>query len=316
MSAARGNPERRPAIETRDVAKHYGSVLALRDLSLTVERGEIFGFLGPNGAGKTTSVKILLGLTRASSGRGAILGRPLGDIEARRRIGYLPELFRYQDWLTAPEVLDFHAALLGLPARTRKAEIARVMQVVGLAGRERDKVGTFSKGMQQRLGLGVALVGEPELLLLDEPTSALDPVGRADVREIVRDARERGATVFLNSHLLTEVEAVCDRLAILDKGRIVASGTMGEILGAFEVRITFAEIPLDGVWDALHAHAAERVGERTFLLRSIAEAAVPDLIATLVERGARVAAVEPVRGSLEERFLTVIGGGDADAAGR
>ena len=308
--------QRRPAIETRDVAKRYGNVVALRDLSLTVERGEIFGFLGPNGAGKTTSVKILLGLTRASAGRGAILGLPLGALEARRRIGYLPELFRYQDWLTAPEVLAFHAALLGAPGRARKAEIKRVMDIVGLAGRERDKVGTFSKGMQQRLGLGVALVGQPELLILDEPTSALDPVGRADVRAIVRDARARGATVFLNSHLLSEVEAVCDRLAILDKGRIVASGTMSEILGAFEVRITFSEIPVDGAWDALHAHAAERVGKRTFLLRSIAEAAVPELVETLVRSGARIAAVEPVRGSLEERFLNLIGDGDGDVPRR
>ena len=308
--------QRRPAIETRDVAKEYGNVRALRDLSLTVERGEIFGFLGPNGAGKTTSVKILLGLTRATSGRGLILGHPLGAIEARRRIGYLPELFRYQEWLTAPEVLDFHGALLGMPGRARRTEIARVLRTVGLAGRERDRVGTFSKGMQQRLGLGVALFGDPELLILDEPTSALDPVGRADVREIVRDARTRGATVFLNSHLLGEVEAVCDRLAILDKGRIVASGTMSEILGAFEVRITFAEIPLDGAWDALHAHSAERVGDKTFILRSIAEIDVPDLVATLVRCGARVAAVEPVRGSLEERFLNVIGGGDAGAPGR
>ena len=191
-----------------------------------------------------------------------------------------------------------------------------MLEIVGLAGRARDKVGTFSKGMQQRLGLGVALVGQPELLILDEPTSALDPVGRADVREIVRDARARGATVFLNSHLLSEVEAVCDRLAILHKGRIVASGTMAEILGAFSVRITFAEVPVDGAWTALHAHAAERVGERAFLLRSIAEADVPELVAKLVGSGARVAAVEPVRGSLEERFLSLIGGGDAGAANR
>jgi ABC-2 type transport system ATP-binding protein len=307
---------RRPAIETRDVAKRYGAVEALRDLSVTVERGEIFGFLGPNGAGKTTSVKILLGLTQPTSGRGAILGHPLGALEARRKIGYLPELFRYQDWMTAPEVLDFHGALLGMPGRERKPAIARVIETVGLEGRERAKVGTFSNGMQQRLGLGVALMGDPELLLLDEPTSALDPIGRADVRAIIRDARARGATVFLNSHLLSEVEAVCDRLAILDKGRVVASGTMAEILGAFALRVTFAELPVDGAWDALHAHDAERIGDRAFLLRSIREAAVPDLVARLVACGAKVAAIEPVRGSLEERFLSVIGDNHADAAGR
>jgi ABC-2 type transport system ATP-binding protein len=185
-----------------------------------------------------------------------------------------------------------------------------------LTGRERAKVATFSKGMQQRLGLGVALLGDPELLILDEPTSALDPVGRADVRAIVREARARGATVFLNSHLLTEVEAVCDRLAILDKGRVVAAGTMAEILGAFEVRVTFAGAPPEGARLALAEHAAERTGECAFVLRAIAEPDVPELVATLVARGARIASVEPVRGSLEERFLDAIGGDGAGAAGR
>ena len=152
----------------------------------------MFGFLGPNGAGKTTAVKLLLGLARPTGGGGTVLGRPLGDRETRRRIGYLPELFRYQAWLTAREVLELHASLAGLPGATRGAEIDRVLDLVGLAGRDRDRTGGFSKGMQQRLGLATALLGDPDLVILDEPTSALDPVGRDDVRAIIREARDRG----------------------------------------------------------------------------------------------------------------------------
>ena len=180
------------AIETAGLRKAYGATLALDGLDLRVDRGEVFGFLGPNGAGKTTVVKLLLGLTRASGGEGTVLGRPLGDRDARRRIGYLPELFRYQAWLTAVEVLELHATLAGLPAAGRKTEIERVLELAGIASRSRDRTGGFSKGMQQRLGLAVALLGDPELVILDEPTSALDPVGRDDVRTIIREARARG----------------------------------------------------------------------------------------------------------------------------
>src|SRR5579871_6491417 len=174
-----------PAISTLNLAKRYRKVTALADLTMTVPRGEVFGFLGPNGAGKTTAVKLLVGLAYPTAGEGMVLGAPLGDREARRRIGYLPELFRYQDWLSAREVLALHCALLGVPRRARAALIKDALEVVGLAARAGDRVGTYSKGMQQRLGLGVALVSRPDLVLLDEPTSALDPVGRHDVRTII-----------------------------------------------------------------------------------------------------------------------------------
>ena len=224
-------------IETDGLAKRYGRTDALVDLSMQVDAGEVFGFLGPNGAGKTTAVKLLLGLARPTGGGGTVLDAPIGDRLARRRIGYLPELFRYQPWLRAREVLALHGRLIGGGADRSRAAIDRVLDEVGLLDRADDVVGAFSKGMQQRLGLGVALLGSPALIVLDEPTSALDPVGRADVRSIIRRARDAGATIFLNSHLLTEVERVCDRVAIVDHGRVLASGRLDDLLGEPTVRI-------------------------------------------------------------------------------
>ncbi|TME44945.1 MAG: ABC transporter ATP-binding protein, partial [Chloroflexi bacterium] len=204
---------------------------------MSVRRAEVFGFLGPNGAGKTTAVKLLVGLALPTAGQGWVLGAPIGDLQTRRRLGYLPELFRYQGWMKAREVLGLHCELSGLPRSEWREEIDSALDRVGLSDR-------FSKGMQQRLGLGVALLGRPELVLLDEPTSALDPVGRHDVREIIRQLKARGTAVFLNSHLLSEVEQVCDRLAVVDHGRVIANGTMAQILGqdgAVRVRVTGLE---------------------------------------------------------------------------
>src|SRR6266849_2931194 len=226
-----------PAIHTVDLTKRFGGTVALTGLSMTVPRGAIFGFLGPNGAGKATSVKLLLGLLKPSSGEAWLLGEPIGDLGTRRRIGYLPELFRYQGWLDAREVLALHCELAPLPRSTWKEEIAAALGTVGLTDRADDRVSTFSKGMQQRLGLAAALVGKPELVFLDEPTSALDPVGRHDVREIIRGLSSRGTAVFLNSHLLSEVEQVCDRVAVVDHGRVIASGTMDELLSGTAVKV-------------------------------------------------------------------------------
>src|SRR5438105_6266567 len=225
-----------PAIETHDLAKSYGRIEALAGLTMRIERGEVFGFLGPNGAGKTTAVKLLVGLSRPTHGEATVLGAPLGDRATRRRLGYLPELFRYQSWMRAREVLALHCGLADLPRAMWAGEISDALRTVGLADRADDFVGTFSKGMQQRLGLGVALLGKPELILLDEPTSALDPVGRQDVRRIIRELRDRGIAVFLNSHLLAEIERVCDRVAIVDRGRVVISGPIEELLAVRAVR--------------------------------------------------------------------------------
>ncbi len=273
------------AIAARGLAKRYGRIEALRDLTLEVARGECLGFLGPNGAGKSTAVKLLLGLVRPSGGTAELLGRPVGERGARAGVGYLPELFRYPDWLAAREVLGFHARLLRLDGAARA--IDAVLGEVGLRERAGDRVGTFSKGMQQRLGLAVALLGDPAIVFLDEPTSALDPVGRSDVRALIERLRARGTTVFLNSHLLGEVERVCDRVCIVDRGRVVAEGTVDGVVGAAGRGV---RVRLDDGW---HDY-------------DVAPAEIPDLVARLVAGGGRVHAVEPRHASLEERFLELV----------
>jgi ABC-2 type transport system ATP-binding protein len=300
------------AIETHGLRKVYGRTVGLDALDLRVDSGEVFGFLGPNGAGKTTAVKLLLGLTRPTAGTGQVLGRPIGDREMRRRVGYLPELFRYQAWLSAREVLTLHAQLAGLPARTRPAEIERVLALAGLADRADDRTGGFSKGMQQRLGLAAALLGDPALVILDEPTSALDPVGRDDVRAIIREARGRGSAVFLNSHLLGEVERLCDRVAIVNHGRVVAAGTLTELLGESAVRIRATGLPGDGaVEEALAPYGQLAHDDEWLVIRPVDPDRVPDAVAALVALGARVHAVDPGRRSLEDLFLGMVRDDDA-----
>jgi ABC-2 type transport system ATP-binding protein len=300
------------AIETHGLRKVYGRTVGLDALDLRVDAGEVFGFLGPNGAGKTTAVKLLLGLTRPSAGTGQVLGRPIGDRETRRRVGYLPELFRYQAWLSAREVLTLHAQLAGLPSRGRRAEIERVLGLAGLADRADDRTGGFSKGMQQRLGLAAALLGDPALVILDEPTSALDPVGRDDVRAIIREARSRGSAVFLNSHLLGEVERLCDRVAIVNHGRVVAAGTLTDLLGESAVRIRVSGVPRDGAVEAALAPFGRLAHDDDWLvIRPIDPDRVPDAVAALVALGARVHAVDPGRRSLEDLFLGMVRDDDA-----
>jgi ABC-2 type transport system ATP-binding protein len=303
-----------PAIELAGVVKRYGRTTALAGLDLLVGRGELVGLLGPNGAGKTTTVKLLLGLAHPTSGTGSVLGAPLGDRAARSRIGYLPELFRYQPWLNAREVVGLHAELGRVAKATRHRAIEEALERVGLADRAGDRVGGFSKGMQQRLGLAVALLGEPALILLDEPTSALDPVGRADVRTIVRDARDRGATVILNSHLLTEVEQTCDRVVILHRGRTIAAGTLDEVVAVDGVRIR-----LESMTPAVET-AAATIGPVTtsaggwLTVRPLPAERIPDVVAAIIEAGGRVEAVEPGRGSLESRFLELLADTDEPGA--
>jgi ABC-2 type transport system ATP-binding protein len=280
---------------------------------MSVPRGEIFGFLGPNGAGKTTAVKLLVGLAQPTAGEAFVLGARAGDREARRRLGYLPELFRYQDWLSAREVLDFHHRLAGLPRQQQPADVAEALRLVGLAARADDRVGGFSKGMQQRLGLAAALLGRPELVLLDEPTSALDPVGRHDVREIIRHLKARGSAVFLNSHLLSEVEQVCDRVAIVNKGSVIALGTMDEVLGvASSVRVRVTGLDQAGL-TGLQRFGAVQTEAHWLTVRGISDERVPDLVAELMRLGGRVYAVEPRHETLEDRFLQLLKG--AEGAG-
>jgi ABC-2 type transport system ATP-binding protein len=296
-----------PAVHTIELRKRYRATVALDGLSMTVGRGEVFGFLGPNGAGKTTAVRLLLGLARPTSGEAMVLGAPAGDLETRRKIGYLPELFRYQSWLTAREVLVLHCRLLRLPRPRWSGEVAGALETVGLAGRADDRVGTFSKGMQQRLGLGVALLGEPALIVLDEPTSALDPVGRHQVRTIIRELRGRGATVFLNTHLLEEAEQVCDRVTVLDKGRSVATGTLAELVGRqSSVRLRISGLP-GSWWQSLASFGCWRPDGDWLTVTGIAAGKVPDLVGAIVSLGGRVEAVVPGQQTLEDRFLELLG---------
>jgi ABC-2 type transport system ATP-binding protein len=295
-----------PAVWCSDLRKRYGRQTAVDGVSFTVGRGEVVGLLGPNGAGKTSVIKILLGLVRPDGGDVLLLGRPARHPDARARVGYLPELFRYQPWLSPTEVLALHVRLAGVavPSEERRECLA----TVGLADRAGDRIGGFSKGMQQRLGLAVALVARPELVVLDEPTSALDPIGRADVRDLLLSLKARGVAVLLNSHLIGEVERVCDRVVILDKGRVAASGSLAELLGRRELRLQ-----LDGV----NPEAEERLAAaghltsegNSFTVALPAEldvTTVPDLVADLVGLGVRVHAVEPGRVSLEKRLLDIL----------
>jgi len=295
-------------IDTEGLAKRYGQTDALVDLTMRVEPGEVFGFLGPNGAGKTTAVKLLLGLARPTGGRGSVLDAPLGDRAARRRIGYLPELFRYQPWLRAREVLELHGRLIGDGIDRSARAIDDVLVDVGLQDRANDLVGGFSKGMQQRLGLAVALLGSPALVVLDEPTSALDPAGRADVRSIIRRARDAGSTVFLNSHLLTEVERVCDRVAILDRGRVLASGRLDDLLGESTVRIRVTDLPAAAV--ALLGRFGRLVAsdDDWLSIAAIDPDAIPDAVAAIVAAGGRVHSVNAGRATLEDRYMQLVGG--------
>lgn len=307
LPGGEAGPQVSPAVHTIDLRKCYRRTVALEGLSITVRRGEIFGFLGPNGAGKTTAVKLLLSLVRPSAGEAMVLGAPVGDIETRRKIGYLPELFRFQSWLSAREVLLLHCRLLSLPRHRWRAQMGDALATVGLSERGQDKVAAFSKGMQQRLGLGVALLGEPELVVLDEPTSALDPVGRHQVREIIRGLRARGSTVFLNTHLLEEVEHVCDRVAVIDKGTTIAIGTLAELIGQqSSVRLQVSGLA-ERWWEPLVGFGRWTSDREWLVVDAIDPQRVPELVHAIVQLGGQVQAVVPEHKSLEDRFLELLG---------
>ena len=299
-----------PAIWCSGLRRRYGRRQAVDDVSLEVRRGEVVGLLGPNGAGKSTVIKMLLGLVRPDTGEAMLLGRPAADPTARARVGYLPELFRYQPWLSAAEVLALHVRLLGIDVPVD--EQRDLLALVGLAERGGDRVGGFSKGMQQRLGLAIALIAKPELVILDEPTSALDPLGRVDVRDIVLSLRSRGVAVLLNSHLIGEVERVCDRVVILDRGRVAASGTLAELLGRRELRLQLSDLSPAAEARLAATGSVERADD-WFTVALPADddgTAVPDLVHDLVTLGSRVHAVEPARISLEERLLGILRAGN------
>jgi len=295
-----------PALEARALSKEFGAKVAVRELSLTVPRGEVFGFLGPNGAGKTTSMKMLLGLVRPTSGHGRILGEPLGAARGRARVGYLPEHFAFHEWLEGRELLRFHARLLGLPGRGLHARVEESLRRVDLADAATRRVREYSKGMKQRLGLAQALLGEPELVFLDEPTSGLDPLGRRFVRELVRDLRGRGTSVFLNSHLLSEVEVTCDRVAFVKDGRVVRDMPIGSEERDIEVEMRLERTPVTLIADLARFGRDVRVEGDRVRLRVAGEETLPEISRWLAGQGVGLYHLAARRPSLEEIFLEVV----------
>jgi ABC-2 type transport system ATP-binding protein len=231
-SAGAKPPAARPGesvVATRNLAKAYGRIEALKGVTLDVRRGEIFGLLGQNGAGKTTMVKILLGITRATMGEAELMGEPAGTAKVRKHVGYLPEDHRFPDYHTGYSLLEFYGSLLEVPALDRKKRIEENLELVGLKARMHYKIRTYSKGMKQRLGIAQALFHDPDVIFLDEPTDGVDPVGRKHIREILQQLKQDGRTIFLNSHLLGEVELICDRVIILNEGEIIRQGSIAEL---------------------------------------------------------------------------------------
>jgi ABC-2 type transport system ATP-binding protein len=282
--------------------------VAVRNLTLDVPRGEVFGFLGPNGAGKSTCVKMLLGLVFPTSGEAEILGRRAGDVKARSRVGFLPEHFRFYDWLTPAELLKLHGRLYGMSQGVLRERIPKLLDLVGLTPHCEKRLQEFSKGMLQRVGLAQALLNDPELIFLDEPTSGLDPFGRRMVRDIIKAQRERGATVLLNSHLLGEVEITCDRVAFIKDGEVVETRTLdGEAKEQNTVLILAHNVTAEMVKGlAQWTTSAQYEGGRLVISLS-ANAMLPEVVRYLVSAGADIYEVARHRLSLEERFLQIVG---------
>ena len=295
-------------IETEGLRKQFGPTVAVSDLSLRVGEGEIFGFLGPNGAGKTTSIKMLLALVAPTSGTGRVLGAPLGDRAARARIGFLPEHFRFHETLTATELLRFHGRLYGLRGISLDARVDRLLTRVDLVDAADRPLRGYSKGMLQRVGLAQALLNDPQLVFLDEPTSGLDPLGRLLVRDIIAELRADGVTVFLNSHLLGEVEATCDRVAFVKRGRVVEERRLSVPTEVLEVELRVSPVGT-AIIDGLSRFGTNIVQPRpdVIALRTGSDAVVPAIVSWLVHQGVQVHAVQPRRKSLEDVFLDVMG---------
>jgi len=297
-----------PAIETRHLRKTFGDKVAVKDLTLTVERGEVFGFLGPNGAGKTTSVKMLLHLTAPSEGEGYLFGAPLRDPKVRQKIGFLPEHFRFHDWLRADEFMALHADLYHMPRDLAHRRIPELLDLVSLTPHAQKKLREFSKGMLQRIGLAQALLNEPELVILDEPTSGLDPVGRRLVRDIIRDLRQRGTTVFLNSHLLSEVEITCDRVAFIKHGEVIRTSRLQDLVeGELSVEVRLRNLRPEAIEGLSRWGRQVRLDGEHLTLTLGSEADLPSINRYLVEQGADVFALRPQHISLEDLFIEIVG---------
>lgn len=289
---------------------------ALDGLSLSVQQGEIYGFLGPNGSGKTTTLKILMGLMQATSGGAEILGKPLGDVQVRQRIGFLPESPYFYEYLTAEEFLAFYGHLAGLERAELGRKITQLLNLVGLAEARTRQLRKFSKGMLQRIGLAQALIHDPELIVLDEPMSGLDPVGRKQVRDLILSLKDQGKTVFFSTHIIPDVEMICDRVAIVVKGKLLAEGRVDELVNpghAQSVEVVCEGIKAGAV--AAIAAVATRVlqrGDHSLVVLPGPEQVDP-VLSAIKAQGGKLVSVTPQKGSLEELFMTQTGAMPAGA---
>jgi ABC-2 type transport system ATP-binding protein len=296
------------AIDTHALCKAFGDNVAVSDLTLQVRQGEVFGFLGPNGAGKTTSIKMLLGLIEPTSGSASLLGAPLRNRAARARIGFLPEHFRFHDWLSASEFLTLHGQLYGMPAARLRQRVPELLELVGLTPFGRKQLRTFSKGMLQRIGLAQSLLNDPALVFLDEPTSGLDPVGRRLVRDIIHDLRGQGTTVFLNSHLLSEVEITCDRVAFIKHGKVIHVSQLKSLVsGATHVSLRAGGLTPE-ILAGLEQWGGDVRADGDHVSLTVAdESALPAITRYLVAQNVEVYALTPQRLALEDLFIQVVG---------
>jgi ABC-2 type transport system ATP-binding protein len=296
------------AIQTHNLRKEFGPTVAVQGLTLEVPRGEVFGFLGPNGAGKTTSIKMLLSLASPTSGEAFLLGRPFADRQIRRQVGFLPEHFRFHDWLTAQEFLALHARLFGMDDDAQQRRIPEMLDLVGLTSFRHSQLRTFSKGMLQRIGLAQALIHRPELVILDEPTSGLDPVGRRLVRDIIQDLRNRGTTVVLNSHFLSEIEITCDRVAFIKQGQVVQTSDLEELMEADTLVKIRGRGLTDAVLGGLRQWGQEvSRAEGEVQVRLPDPESVADVTRYLVAQGVDVLGLTPVHPTLEDVFVRIVG---------
>ncbi len=298
-------------IETHELTKQYSNGKGCMDIRIEVHQGEVYGFLGPNGAGKSTFIKTLVGLLFPTSGSAEILGRPLGDLEARKKMGYLPELFKYQEWMTGKDLLKFHSQLYKLESSKIPSKIDEVLEMVNMKGSEQYKIGTYSKGMQQRIGMASALLCDPELIFLDEPTSALDPIGRKEVRDMILTLKQMNKTVFLNSHLLGEVEQVCDAAAIISHGHIVKQGLMSDLLkgqNSLEIEADQIGLPL---LEQLKNYDPEMIYDGRVIRLKLQELSdTPDIAELILRGGAKLYSFKPQSNKLEDLFIQLIERGE------
>lgn len=310
-----------PTISVQNLAKRYRNPQhsdrsALAGLTLDVPPGEIYGFLGPNGAGKTTTIKLLLGLIRPTGGGGAVLGHPLGSVEARRRLGFLPESPYFYEYLRGDELLHYYGSLFGLPDQLRRGRVEELLRLVGLWEHRRLTVRKYSRGMLQRLGLAQALINDPDLVILDEPAGGLDPIGRREMRDILLDLRARGKTVFLSSHILAEVETVCDRVAILHRGELVAVGRIGDLL----TQSREMELTVHGANGALGRQVEAIPGATIHHGTDATVVVVPEqrfvypIIDMVRQTGGQVVSLGAKRERLEDLFVKLVGEREGGAA--